>query len=100
MMDLSLRKIKPARSHQLCYLSHCREMPQLYIFFVALLTFELSTFQDLRVAALRYLTKLPEIVRYDVLHPQKKDVIRGLGKALDDSRRAVRQEAANARTAW
>ncbi|KAI0642252.1 ARM repeat-containing protein [Trametes meyenii] len=50
-----------------------------------------------RVAALRYLATLPDVVRYDVLHPQKATVIRELGKVLDDPKRAVRKEAVEAR---
>ncbi|KAI0035332.1 ARM repeat-containing protein [Vararia minispora EC-137] len=50
-----------------------------------------------RIAALRYLTILPKIVRYDALHPQKAIVLRDLSKALDDPKRAVRKEAVDAR---
>ncbi|KAL1941257.1 hypothetical protein VTO73DRAFT_7469 [Trametes versicolor] len=53
-----------------------------------------------RVAALRYLATLPEVVRYDVLHPQKATVVRELAKVLDDPKRAVRKEAVEARTNW
>ncbi|KAI0306124.1 ARM repeat-containing protein [Multifurca ochricompacta] len=53
-----------------------------------------------RVGALKYLAVLPKIVRYDVLHPQKATVLRGLAKALDDPKRAVRKEAVDARTTW
>ena len=55
--------------------------------------------QRVRIAALRYLGTLPSVVRYDVLHPQKATVIRELGKALDDPKRAVRSEAVEARYA-
>ncbi|CAL1714198.1 unnamed protein product [Somion occarium] len=51
----------------------------------------------LRVSALRYLAKLPSLVRYDVLHPQKATVVRELAKALDDPKKAVRKEAVEAR---
>ncbi|KAH9943852.1 ARM repeat-containing protein [Amylocystis lapponica] len=50
-----------------------------------------------RVAALRYLAKLPSIVRYDVLHPQKATVLRELAQVLDDPKKAVRREAVEAR---
>lgn len=53
--------------------------------------------QRVRIAALRYLSILPSIVRYDVLHPYKATVIRELAKVLDDPRRSVRKEAVNAR---
>ncbi|KAL0953388.1 hypothetical protein HGRIS_004627 [Hohenbuehelia grisea] len=53
-----------------------------------------------RIAALRFLALLPSIVRYDVLHPCKANVIRGLGIALDDPKRNVRKEAVDARTRW
>jgi len=53
-----------------------------------------------RIAALRYLGILPNIVRYDVLHPYKPTVIRELEKVLDDPKRSVRREAVDARTSW
>ncbi|CDO69761.1 hypothetical protein BN946_scf184766.g6 [Trametes cinnabarina] len=53
-----------------------------------------------RVSALRFLGTLPDVIRYDVLHPQKATVIRELGKALDDPKKAVRKEAVEARTKW
>ncbi|TEB36758.1 ARM repeat-containing protein [Coprinellus micaceus] len=53
-----------------------------------------------RVAALQYLAVLPSIVRYDVLHPYKTQVIKELGKALDDPKKTVRKEAVEARTIW
>ncbi|KAJ3521011.1 hypothetical protein NMY22_g12497 [Coprinellus aureogranulatus] len=53
-----------------------------------------------RIAALKYLAILPSIVRYDVLHPYKAQVIKELGKALDDPKKAVRKEAVEARTNW
>lgn len=42
---------------------------------------------------------LPNIVRYDILHPQKPTVLRELAKALDDPKRAVRKHAVEARYA-
>jgi DNA repair/transcription protein MET18/MMS19 len=56
--------------------------------------------QKVRVFALQYLGLLPNIVRYDVLHPQKPLVLRELAKVLDDPKRTVRKEAVNARTNW
>ncbi|KDR80617.1 hypothetical protein GALMADRAFT_240958 [Galerina marginata CBS 339.88] len=53
-----------------------------------------------RISALRYLAVLPKIVRYDVLHPYKATVLRGLANVLDDPKRSVRKEAVDARTNW
>ena len=54
----------------------------------------------MRVAALRYLAVLPNIVRYDVLHPYKATVLREVATVLDDPKRSVRKEAVDARTNW
>ncbi|KAF7356213.1 MMS19 nucleotide excision repair [Mycena venus] len=54
----------------------------------------------IRISALRYLAVLPTVVRYDVLHPCKADVLRELGEALDDPKRSVRREAVDAREVW
>ena len=56
-----------------------------------------AKFQQVRIAALRYLGVLPSIVRYDVLHPHRPVVIRELAKAVDDPKRSVRKEAVNTR---
>lgn len=53
--------------------------------------------QKVRVATLKYLALLPDAVRYDFLHPYKPRVLKGLAKALDDPKRAVRKEAVDAR---
>jgi len=58
------------------------------------------TSASLRISALKLIARLPQAVRYDILHPQKALVVRELGKALDDSKRAVRKEAILARAAW
>ncbi|PBK72546.1 ARM repeat-containing protein [Armillaria solidipes] len=50
-----------------------------------------------RIAATRYLAILPQIVRYDILHPYKSQVVKELAKVLDDPKRAVRKEAVDAR---
>jgi len=60
---------------------------------------ELSS-TKVRISALRYLAVLPDIVRYDVLHPHKATVLRELSKVLDDPKRSVRKEGVNARTKW
>ena len=49
------------------------------------------------MVALRYLGTLPQVVRYDILHPYKPRVIRDLGNCLDDPKRDVRKEAVDAR---
>ncbi|KAJ7464465.1 ARM repeat-containing protein [Mycena latifolia] len=51
----------------------------------------------IRVSALRLLGVLPAVVRYDVLHPCKADVLRELAEALNDPRRSVRKEAVDTR---
>jgi len=53
-----------------------------------------------RTSALRYLGILPNIIRYDVLHPYKPRVLRELADVLDDPKRVVRKEAVDARTNW
>ncbi|KAG5652051.1 hypothetical protein H0H81_006471 [Sphagnurus paluster] len=50
-----------------------------------------------RTAALEYLSVLPSVVRYDVLHPMKATVLRELAKVLDDPKRSVRKEAVDTR---
>jgi hypothetical protein len=39
----------------------------------------------------------PSIVKYNVLHPQRSQVISRLSKALDDPKRSVRKEAVDTR---
>jgi hypothetical protein len=53
--------------------------------------------QHVRVAALRYLALIPNVVRYDAIHPQRARVLRELFKALDDPKKAVRRHAVDAR---
>ncbi|KAG6813856.1 hypothetical protein H0H92_006263 [Tricholoma furcatifolium] len=53
-----------------------------------------------RTAALQYLSVLPKVVRYDVLHPSKPTVLRELAKVLDDPKRSIRKEAVDTRTVW
>lgn len=54
----------------------------------------------LRQAALKYLGVLPEVVRYDILHPYKAQVLRELAICLDDPKRDVRKEAVDSRAVW
>ena len=63
----------------------------------SILTTDSVLLQRVRIAALRYLAILPQVVRYDVLHPHKSTVLRELVKVLDDPKRSVRKEAVDAR---
>lgn len=56
--------------------------------------------QKVRESALRALAVFPEAVRYEVLQGTKSQVIRDLGKALDDPVRSVRREAVECRAKW
>ncbi|KAG9001211.1 hypothetical protein FRB90_011657 [Tulasnella sp. 427] len=58
------------------------------------------TSSRLRVAALKCLAILAQSVSYERLHPYKSNVLRQLGKALDDRNRGVRKVAVDAREAW
>ncbi|KAG8691244.1 hypothetical protein FRC11_005626 [Ceratobasidium sp. 423] len=53
-----------------------------------------------QICSLRLLATLPSALRYDILHPYKNEVVRKLGSALDDRRRAVRKEAVDCRSIW
>ncbi|GAB1518385.1 hypothetical protein RhiTH_001444 [Rhizoctonia solani] len=55
---------------------------------------------SIQVCALQLLAILPGALRYDILHPYKSEVIRKLGSALDDRKRAVRKEAVDCRSVW
>jgi len=61
-------------------------------------TEHLNSWQRVRVAALKYLALLPDVIRYDVLHPHKVHVLKELGKVLDDPKRVVRREAVATRS--
>ncbi|TFL01612.1 Dos2-interacting transcription regulator of RNA-Pol-II-domain-containing protein [Pterulicium gracile] len=50
-----------------------------------------------KVSALKYLSILPDLVRYDLLHPHKAKIIKSLATALDDPNKRVRREAVDAR---
>lgn len=65
--------------------------------FVKMTLFEQRVLQTVRTSALRYLGVLPSIVRYDVLHPYRANVLRELSTVLDDPKRSVRKEAVDAR---
>ncbi|KIO20015.1 hypothetical protein M407DRAFT_11103 [Tulasnella calospora MUT 4182] len=54
----------------------------------------------LRVAALKCLGVLPQAVSYERLHPYTSNVLRQLGRALDDRSRPVRKVAVDAREVW
>lgn len=51
----------------------------------------------MKVSALKYLSILPDLVRYDLLHPHKAKIIKSLATALDDPNKRVRREAVDAR---
>ncbi|WVQ79530.1 hypothetical protein IAT38_001629 [Cryptococcus sp. DSM 104549] len=53
-----------------------------------------------RSAAIACLAVFPEVVRFEVLHGKKGEVLRELGKALDDPLRGVRREAVECRAKW
>ncbi|QRV73960.1 MMS19 nucleotide excision repair protein [Ceratobasidium sp. AG-Ba] len=53
-----------------------------------------------QICALQLLAALPSTMRYDLLHPYKAQVLRQLGVALDDRKRAVRKEAVDCRAIW
>ncbi|KAI9205008.1 Dos2-interacting transcription regulator of RNA-Pol-II-domain-containing protein [Polychytrium aggregatum] len=53
-----------------------------------------------RVGAIRCIGMLPSALAYSDLHPFKPVVLSGLAPALDDTKRAVRKEAANSRNKW
>ncbi|ORY34974.1 Dos2-interacting transcription regulator of RNA-Pol-II-domain-containing protein [Naematelia encephala] len=61
---------------------------------------DLETSGKVRSAALRCLAFFPDVVRHETLHTVKSDVLRDLGKALDDPLRIVRREAVECRAKW
>ncbi|TFK26217.1 ARM repeat-containing protein [Coprinopsis marcescibilis] len=50
-----------------------------------------------RISALKYLGRLPGIIKSEVLNRYKSQVLLDLGKVLDDPKRSVRKEAVDAR---
>ncbi|KAH8832259.1 ARM repeat-containing protein [Flagelloscypha sp. PMI_526] len=66
----------------------------------ARLTTEEGSHPDVRMASLKLLGCLPDVIEYPVLHPLRGNVIRQLGNSLDDPKRNVRKEAVDARTKW
>lgn len=64
------------------------------------LRIQLTSTQKLRLASLEYLAVLPAHIGYSILHPQKAFVIKELGHAVDDPRRAVRRAAVDCRSKW
>jgi DNA repair/transcription protein MET18/MMS19 len=55
---------------------------------------------DTRIAALKCLAVFPEKLAYLTIQSQKVPVIRGLGKVLDDKKKAIRKEAVDTRAKW
>lgn len=61
---------------------------------------EIITSSNVRQSALACLAIIPDTIRLEVLHKQKAEVIRELGKAVDDRNRDVRKEAVECRARW
>ncbi|KIR60191.1 DNA repair/transcription protein MET18/MMS19 [Cryptococcus bacillisporus CA1873] len=61
---------------------------------------EINTSSNVRQSALACLAIIPDTIRLEVLHKQKAEVIRELGKAVDDRNRDVRKEAVECRARW
>lgn len=61
---------------------------------------ETSTSSKVRQSALSCLAIIPDTIRFEVLHKQKAEVIKELGKAVDDRIRDVRKEAVECRARW
>ncbi|RKO94648.1 RNAPII transcription regulator C-terminal-domain-containing protein, partial [Blyttiomyces helicus] len=61
---------------------------------------EAANVMKVRIAALRTVGQLPPSIEYSVLHPHKPVVLRELSGSLDDPKRLVRKEGANARGKW
>ncbi|KAJ3034783.1 mms19 nucleotide excision repair [Rhizophlyctis rosea] len=53
-----------------------------------------------RMAALKTLGLVPSSIEFSILFPHKPKVLRALGVAVDDPKRAVRKEAVNTRAKW
>ncbi|KAJ3050197.1 mms19 nucleotide excision repair [Rhizophlyctis rosea] len=53
-----------------------------------------------RIAALKTLGQVPASIEFSILFPHKQKVLKALGSAVDDPKRAVRREAVNTRAKW
>ncbi|OLL26490.1 MMS19 nucleotide excision repair [Neolecta irregularis DAH-3] len=60
---------------------------------------EINT-MNVRLAALKCLSIIPGSIRYELIHPFKDQVVRGLLGSLDDPLRIVRKEAVDCRHKW
>lgn len=60
----------------------------------------MSTNPKARSAALRCLSAVPPIIRFEVLSKMKAPVLRELGLVLDDPVREVRREGVECRAVW
>ena len=61
---------------------------------------ETPTSSKVRQSALACLALIPDTIRFEVLYKQKAEVIKELGKAVDDRIRDVRTEAVECRARW
>ncbi|EAL20722.1 hypothetical protein CNBE0870 [Cryptococcus deneoformans B-3501A] len=61
---------------------------------------ETPTSSKVRQSALACLAIIPDTIRFEVLYKQKAEVIKELGKAVDDRIRDVRKEAVECRARW
>ena len=59
-----------------------------------------GTREEEREIAVRCLEIMSELVPYHVLHPHKRDVLRGLKYVLDDRKRMVRRRAVRCVNRW
>ncbi|WVO13693.1 hypothetical protein L204_101314 [Cryptococcus depauperatus] len=60
----------------------------------------IPTSAKVRQLALTALAVIPDIIRFETLHKDKSQVIKELGKAVDDKSRDVRKEAVECRAKW
>lgn len=56
--------------------------------------------QSLRIAALDFLAVLPDKIPYPILHPNRANILKDLGQAIDDPRKEVRKAAVSCRSKW
>ncbi|WVN87024.1 uncharacterized protein L203_102200 [Cryptococcus depauperatus CBS 7841] len=61
---------------------------------------DVPTSAKVRQSALTALAVIPDIIRFETLHKDKGQVIKELGKAVDDKSRDVRKEAVECRAKW
>lgn len=59
-----------------------------------------STNTEARIASLKCLSVIPEKLQYLTLQSVKAEVIKELGKVLDDKKKQVRREGVDCRSKW